>query len=132
VRTIRTEGAPAPVAGAPYSQAVAAPAGELVFVSGQVPIDLATGHLAEGDAGAQAELVLRHVRAILSAAGARLDHVVRTTIYLTHLSEDFPVVNEVYREAFAGHTPARATVGVAVLPLGARVEIDAIAVIPGE
>jgi 2-iminobutanoate/2-iminopropanoate deaminase len=132
VRTIRTDAAPAPVAGAPYSQAVAATPGELVFVSGQVPVDPATGERAEDDVRAQTALVLRNLAAILEAAGAGLADVVRTTIYLTHLSEDFPAVNEVYREAFGGDAPpARATVGVAALPLGSRVEIDAIAIIPG-
>jgi 2-iminobutanoate/2-iminopropanoate deaminase len=131
VRTIRTDAAPAPVAGAPYSQAVAAAPGELVFVSGQVPVDAATGERAEDDIAVQTGLVLRNLAAILEAAGSGMEHVVRTTIYLTHLGEDFPTVNEVYREAFAGHAPARATVGVAALPLGSRVEIDAIAIIPG-
>ena len=132
MRTIRTDAAPAPVAGAPYSQAVAATPGELVFVSGQVPVDPATGERAEDDARIQTALVLRNLAAILAAAGAGLADVVRTTIYLTHLAEDFPTVNEVYRAAFGGGAaPARATVGVAALPLGSRVEIDAIAIIPG-
>jgi 2-iminobutanoate/2-iminopropanoate deaminase len=101
-------------------------------VSGQVPVDPATGERAEDDVRAQTALVLRNLAAILEAAGAGLADVVRTTIYLTHLSEDFPAVNEVYREAFGGDAPpARATVGVAALPLGSRVEIDAIAIIPG-
>jgi 2-iminobutanoate/2-iminopropanoate deaminase len=130
MRTIRTEAAPAPVAGAPYSQAVAAGPGELVFVSGQVPVDPATGALVEGDVAVQTALVLRHVAAVLGAAGAGLADVARTTVYLTDLAGDFPAMNAAYAEAFAGHAPARATVGVAALPLGARVEIEAVAVVP--
>lgn len=130
MRLIRTESAPAPVAGAPYSQAVAAGPGELVFVSGQVPVDPATGALVEGDVAAQTRLVLAHVAAILAEAGASLADVARTTVYLSDLAADFPAMNAAYAEAFGAHAPARATVGVAALPLGARVEIDAVAVIP--
>lgn len=129
MRPIRTEAAPAPVAGAPYSQAVVAGPGELVFVSGQLPIDLASGALAEGDVGAQTRVVLAHVAAILAEAGATLADVTRTTVYLQDLASDFPAMNAAYAEAFGAHAPARATVGVAALPLGARVEIDAVAVI---
>ena len=129
MRIIRTESAPAPVAGAPYSQAVVAPAGGLVFVSGQIPVDPATGALVEGDVGEQTRVVLGHVAAILAEAGAALSDVTRTTVYLRDLGADFPAMNAAYADAFAGHAPARATVGVAALPLGARVEIDAVAVI---
>jgi 2-iminobutanoate/2-iminopropanoate deaminase len=131
VQTVRTDAAPAPVAGAPYSQAAVAPAGRLVFVSGQVPLDPATGRLVEGDAGAQTAMALRHVAAILAAAGAGLGDVVRTTVYLTDLAGDFASMNAAYGAALGGYAPARATVGVAALPLGARVEIDAIAVVAG-
>jgi 2-iminobutanoate/2-iminopropanoate deaminase len=131
VRTIRTESAPAPVAGAPYSQAVAAAPGELVFVSGQLGIDPGTGELADDDVRVQTALALRHVAAILAAAGTGLGDVVKTTVYLTDMAGDFPAMNEVYGHAFAEHAPARATVGVAALPMGARVEIDAVAVAPG-
>ena len=130
MRSIRTEAAPAPVAGAPYSQAVAATPGEVVFVSGQLGVDPESGALVDGDVRVQTALALRHVAAILAAAGARLEHVVKTTVYLTDLSGDFPAMNEVYGRAFSGHAPARATVGVLALPLGARVEIEAIAVVP--
>lgn len=130
MRLIRTESAPAPVAGAPYSQAVAAVPGELVFVSGQVPVDPATGALVEGDVAVQTRLVLAHVAAILAEAGGSLADVARTTVYLRDLAGDFPAMNAAYAEAFGAHAPARATVGVAALPLGARVEIDAVAVIP--
>jgi 2-iminobutanoate/2-iminopropanoate deaminase len=126
---LRTEAAPAPVAGAPYSQAVAVPAGRMVFVSGQVALDPATGRLVEGDVAAQTTTALRHVAAILERAGAGLADVVRTTVYLTDLAGDFAAMNAAYAGALGGHAPARATVGVAALPLGARVEIDAIAVV---
>lgn len=130
MRSIRTEAAPAPVAGAAYSQAVAATPGEVLFVSGQLGVDPESGALVDDDVRAQTALALRHVAAILAAAGAGLAHVVKTTVYLTDLSGDFPAVNEVYGHAFSGHAPARATVGVLALPLGARVEIEAIAVVP--
>lgn len=130
MRTIRTAAAPAPVAGAPYSQAVAATPGEIVFVSGQIPVDPASGALAPGDARVQTEVVMRNIAAVLAGAGGGLEHVVKCTVFLTDLG-DFAAMNEVYARAFAGHAPARSTVGVAALPLGARVEIEAIAVIPG-
>ena len=128
VRTIRTEAAPAPVDGAPYSQAAAA-TGEIVFVSGQLGIDPTTGELVGEDVSEQTALALRHVAAILTEAGAGLADVVKTTVYLTDLTGDFAAMNEVYSHAFSGHAPARATVGVAALPLGARVEIEAVAVV---
>jgi 2-iminobutanoate/2-iminopropanoate deaminase len=131
VRTIRTQSAPAPVAGAPYSQAVAARPGEVLHVSGQLAVDPATGALVEGDAAIQTALALRHVAAILAEAGGSLADVVATTVYMSDLAGDFPAMNEVYARAFAGHAPARATVGVAALPLGAAVEIAAVAVIEG-
>lgn len=129
MRSVRTEAAPAPVAGAPYSQAVAATPGEMVFVSGQLGIDPDSGVLVADGVREQTIAALHHVSAILSAAGARMQDVVKTTVYLTDLSGDFASMNEVYATAFAGHAPARATVGVAALPLGARVEVDAVAVI---
>jgi 2-iminobutanoate/2-iminopropanoate deaminase len=125
---VRTDRAPAPVAGAPYSQAIVAPAGRTVYVSGQVPLDPATGALAGADIATQTRRALQNVAAVLEAAGASLADVVRTTVYMTDLSE-FGTMNAVYAEAFGDHAPARATVGVAALPAGARVEIDAIAVI---
>jgi 2-iminobutanoate/2-iminopropanoate deaminase len=131
VRTIRTDAAPAPVAGAPYSQAAAAGtgAGEVVWVSGQLGIDPASGALVADDVAEQTTVALRHVAAILAEAGGGLGDVVKTTVYLTGLAGDFPAMNESYGRAFAGAAPARATVGVAALPLGARVEIEAVAVI---
>ena len=107
MRIVRTEQAPAPVAGAPYSQAVTAAPGELVWVSGQVPVDPATGALGADDVGAQTALCLRHVAAVLAAAGAGLGDVVKTTVYLTDLAGDFAAMNAAYAEAFGPHAPAR-------------------------
>jgi len=129
MRAIRTEAAPAPVAGAPYSQAVVAGPGEMVFVSGQLGIDPSTGALVGDDVHEQTAVALRHLASILAAAGARMGDVVKTTVYMSDLGADFAAMNEVYAMAFSGHAPARATVGVAALPLGARVEIEAVAVI---
>ncbi len=123
MREVRTDRAPAPVG--PYSQAVED--GGLVFVSGQIPLDPATGALVEGDIEAQTEQVLENLRAVLEAAGSALDRVLRTTVYLVDLGL-FPRVNAVYARHFPSEpAPARATVGVAALPLGAQVEIDAVA-----
>ena len=130
VSRIATTNAPAAVG--PYSQGVSTGqgAGSLVFVSGQVPLDPATGALVEGDIQAQAEQVLKNVGAILAEAGLGYDDVVKTTVLLADIS-DFAAVNEVYEvyaRYFTGETlPARAAFGVAALPLGAGVEIEAIA-----
>lgn len=129
IEPVRTEAAPAPVIGAPYSQGVTAPCGRMVFVSGQLPLDPATGELDGTDMTSQARRSLANVRAILEAAGVGMADVVKTTIFLTDMA-DFAAMNAVYAEAFAGHAPARATVGVAALPLGAIVEIEAIAMVP--
>jgi 2-iminobutanoate/2-iminopropanoate deaminase len=117
----------APHAIGPYSQAVRS-AG-LVFLSGQIAIDPATGKLVDGDARAQTERVMENLAAVLEAAGLTFDHVVKTTIYLVDFA-DFEAVNEVYGRRFARVLPARATVQVAALPRGARIEIDAIASTP--
>jgi 2-iminobutanoate/2-iminopropanoate deaminase len=114
----------APAAIGPYSQALRA--GGLVFLSGQIPLDPATGQIAAGDIAAQAERVLRNLEAILIAAGCGFGDVVRTTIYLVDLAH-FATVNEVYARYFATPYPARVTVQVSALPRGALVEIDAIA-----
>ena len=122
-RAVRSEKAPSPVG--PYSQAVIH--GKLVFVSGQIPLDPKTERLVEGPIEAQAERTLANLAAVLEAAGSSLERVVRTTVYLTNL-ELFPRVNEIYGHHFrADPKPARSTVEVARLPLGAAVEIDAIA-----
>ena len=127
MRVIRTDLAPAPVAGAPYSQAIAAAPGETIWVSGQVPVDPATGQLVADEAGVQTAQSLANIAAILETAGAGLADVVKTTVFLTDMA-DFPAMNAIYASAFGDHAPARATVGVAALPLGARVEIEAVAV----
>jgi 2-iminobutanoate/2-iminopropanoate deaminase len=123
-RAVATAAAPAAIG--PYSQAVVI--GEQVFCSGQIPLDPATGALVAGDFRAQAERVLANLEAILVAAGAAMGDVVRTTVYLTDLA-DFPVLNEIYAKSFTEPFPARVTVGVASLPKGARIEMDAIAVV---
>jgi len=124
IRAIRSKLAPEPVG--PYSQAVIW--GAWVFASGQIPLDPATGQLVEGPVEAQTERVIENLAAVLKEGGSSLDRVVRSTVYLTDLSL-FPRVNEVYARYFRGDpAPARATVGVAALPLGAQVEIDAIAI----
>ena len=122
--------AEAPRAIGPYSQAVSVPAaGRLVFCSGQIPLDPVTGEVVgAGDAAAETERVMRNLGAVLAAAGASFEAVVRTTIYLTDL-QDFARVNEVYARYFPGPAPARATVQVAALPRGVHVEIDAVAVV---
>ncbi len=114
----------APAAIGPYSQAVRA--GSFLFISGQIPLDPGTGQITEGGIGAQTHRVMRSLGAILEAAGACYDRVVRTTVFLTDLA-DFEVVNEVYGGYFRDSAPARATVQVAALPKGVSVEIDAIA-----
>ncbi|MBP1687772.1 MAG: putative endoribonuclease [Deltaproteobacteria bacterium] len=123
-RVIETDKAPAAIG--PYSQAVRR--SEWLFLSGQIGLDPSTGELVPGGVVAEAARVLENLRGVLAAAGASLDDVVRTTIYLIDLA-DFSRVNEVYAKCFQAPFPARATVGVAALPRGARVEIDAIAMI---
>jgi len=114
----------APRAIGPYAQAVAA--GDLVFCSGQVGLDPASGRLVPGGVAAEAARALENLAAVLSAAGLGLGDVVKTTVYLVDLA-DFAAVNEVYARHFPAPYPARATVGVAALPAGARVEIEAVA-----
>jgi 2-iminobutanoate/2-iminopropanoate deaminase len=116
----------APQAIGPYAQAVRA--GQWLFLSGQIGLDPATGELVDGGVAAEATRALENLRAVLTAAGATLSNVVRTTIYLVDVA-DFTRVNEVYGRFFTAPFPARATVGVAALPRCARVEIDAIAVL---
>jgi len=108
----------------PYSQAIAA--GNWILVSGQIGLDPTTGTLVEGGTAAEARQALKNIAAILKAAGCTLDGVVKTTVYLVDLS-DFALVNEIYAECFREPYPARSTVGVATLPRGARVEIEALA-----
>lgn len=115
----------APVAIGPYSQAVKA--GGLVFLSGQIPLDPHTGEMVRADIGKETERVLDNLGAVLAEAGCSFADVVRSTIYLVEMA-DFPIVNEHYGKRFSGVLPARATVQVAGLPKGARVEIDMIAI----
>ncbi len=123
MREIRTDAAPAPVG--PYSQALAH--GGLLFLSGQIPLDPATGALVDGEIEAQTRQVLANLSAVLEAAGSSLRRVLRTTVYLVDLSL-FPRVNAVYAEHFSTNPrPARVTVQAAALPMGAQLEIDAIA-----
>ncbi|MCK6536932.1 MAG: RidA family protein [Polyangiaceae bacterium] len=119
----------APAAIGPYSQAVAS--GDWLFLSGQIPLDPATGELVSGDIEVETRRVLDNLSFVLQAAGASFADLVKTTIYLTNLG-DFAAVNRVYAERFGDSPPARATVQVAALPKGARVEIDGIARIPNE
>ncbi|GMV43873.1 MAG: reactive intermediate/imine deaminase [Myxococcales bacterium] len=123
--TLSTPDAPAAIG--PYAQAIAVSARELVFLSGQVGIDPATGALVDGGLEAQARQVMRNLGAVLSAASLTFDDVVRCTVYLTDL-EQFGTVNAIYGSFFsAGRVPARATIQVSRLPKDALVEIDAIA-----
>ena len=117
--------AQAPEAIGPYSQAVTW--NGLAFLSGQIPLDPATGKVVEGDIGAQTERVLENLKAVLEACGSSLAHVLKTTVYLKDMGE-FPRMNEVYARYFPENPPARATVEVARLPRDVRVEIDAIAI----
>jgi reactive intermediate/imine deaminase len=118
---ISTDQAPAAIG--PYSQAVRR--GGFVFLSGQIPLDPATGQLVEGDIAGQTRRVFANLRAVCAAAGGSLDDVVRVGIYLTDLG-DFAAVNAVMAENFAAPFPARSTIEVSGLPRGARVEVDAI------
>jgi 2-iminobutanoate/2-iminopropanoate deaminase len=114
----------APKAIGPYSQAIVA--GDLVFTSGQIPLDPQTQQIVQGDVRVQAERVMENLSAVLSAAGASFATVVKATIFLADLN-DFAAVNEVYGKRFPSAPPARSTVQVAALPKGARVEIDLVA-----
>jgi len=126
---VRTAEAPAAIG--PYSQAVVVPVGaggKMVFCSGQIALDPATGAMIDGDVEAQTRQVLANLGAVLAAAGATFGSVVKTTIFLASM-DDFAKVNAIYGERFVHDPPARATVEAAKLPRGALVEIDAIAVI---
>jgi 2-iminobutanoate/2-iminopropanoate deaminase len=117
----------APEAIGPYSQAIKV--GELAFTSGQIALDPSTGQIVGSDSATQADRVLKNLQAVLLASGTSLENVVKTTVYLKHIS-DFPAVNEVYARYFKSSPPARSTVQVANLPKDALVEIEAIAVVP--
>ena len=117
----------APKAMGAYSPAIKA--GNLLFISGQIPIDPATGNLVTGDITAQADRVMRNVSALLRAAGIGFEHVARTTVFLADMN-DFAAMNDVYSRYIVDPPPARATVQVARLPRDVRIEVDAIAMIP--
>ena len=118
----------APAAIGPYSQAIRS--GNLIFLSGQIPVDPETGHVVEGDAAVQTARVLRNLSVILDAAGSSLGQVVKATVYLRDMA-DFGMMNEVYARFFGDCPPARATVEVARLPRNVSVEIDLIAEVEG-
>jgi len=117
----------APGAAGPYSPAVRA--GDWLALAGQVGIDPATGKLADGGVAEQTRQALANVAAVLGDCGASLGDVAKSTVFLVDMG-DFPVMNEVYADAFAGHRPARSTIAVAALPLGARVEVEVWAYAP--
>lgn len=122
---IATQEAPVPVGA--YSQAVRA--GQFLFMSGQIPIDPRTGRLVEGGAAEQAARIFNNLEAVLRAAGGSLADVCKTTVFVIDLA-DFAKINEVYAHRFGAAAPARSTVQVSALPLGARLEIEAIALVP--
>jgi 2-iminobutanoate/2-iminopropanoate deaminase len=120
--SIHSDGAPKAVG--PYSQGVWA--GDLLYLSGQAPLDPATGKLVEGDVGLQTRRVFDNLEAVLAGAGLTMHDVVKCNVYLTDMG-DFTAMNEVYGQRFTPPFPARSTVAVAGLPLGARVEIELVA-----
>ena len=125
-RTLQTADAPAAIG--PYSQGTVAQG--LVFTAGQIALDPGTGQVIEGDVAAQTERVLKNLGAVLAAAGASWGDVLKTTVYLRHMT-DFPVVNEVYGRVLGSARPARSTVEVSGLPRGVLVEIEAVATARG-
>ncbi|MBI2188216.1 MAG: RidA family protein [Acidobacteria bacterium] len=124
-QAVHAAGAPTPLG--PYSPALRA--GNLLFISGQIPIDPATGALVGGDITAQTDRVMRNIRALLQGAGLGFEHVVRTTVFLADIGE-FAAMNECYARFVSDPPPARSTVQVARLPRDVKVEIDAIAIVP--
>jgi len=121
---ISTQHAPAAVG--PYSQAVRI--GDLIYTAGQIPLVLETGQLIEGGIEAQTRQVMQNLQNVLEAAGSSLSNVIKTTIFVTNI-KDFALVNAVYGDFFQENPPARSTVQVAALPLGANIEIEVVAVI---
>jgi 2-iminobutanoate/2-iminopropanoate deaminase len=118
----------APKAVGPYSQAVKLPAQGLIFCSGQIPIDPAAGKITAEDVEGQTRQVFANIRAVLATQGLDLQDVVKATVFLQSMA-DFPKINPLYEAEFAGHKPARSTVAVAGLPLGALIEIEVIAAV---
>jgi 2-iminobutanoate/2-iminopropanoate deaminase len=123
-QVVRTEAAPAPFQGAPYSQAIRA--GDLVFVSGQLALRPDHAEIVSDSIEEQTEQVFANLRAILEEAGSSLDRLVKTTVYLADLG-DFAAMNEVYAKHVGAQPPARATIEVSALPSGAKVEVEAVA-----
>lgn len=122
LKPISTDKAPAAIG--PYSQAIQA--GNLLFCSGQIPLDPVSGEIVAGDISRQTEQVMENIAAVLSAAGTDFTNVVKTTVFLVEMS-DFGAMNEVYGRYFSSHRPARSTVAVKALPRGVMVEIEVIA-----
>ena len=117
----------APGAVGPYSQAIRA--GQLLFASGQIGLDPATGQMVDGDVKAQAKRAMENIRAVLASQGLDFSHIVKSLVFLTDIN-DFPAVNEIYGGYFKDAPPARSCVAVAALPKGAKVEVDVTAVFP--
>ena len=126
-KTVATDKAPKAIG--PYSVGVTT--GTMVFTAGQLPVDPTTGKIVEGGVQAQTKQALSNLRAVLEAAGSSLEQVVKTTVFLQDMAE-FALMNEVYATFFTDNYPARSAVQVAALPLGAAVEIEAIALLPSE
>jgi 2-iminobutanoate/2-iminopropanoate deaminase len=124
-KVIFTENAPAVVG--PYSQAIQV--GDFIYTAGQIALDPATGKLIEGDVAAQAERAIQNIQAVLEAAGANLDNVVKTTVYLKTMS-DFAAMNAVYSRLFGDNRPARTTIAIDGVPLGGLFEIEVVAYLP--
>jgi len=125
-QVILSPDAPKPVS--VYSQAIQS--GELLFLAGQIPLDPVSGELVSGSIEAETERIMLNLAAVLNAAGASLQHIVKTTVYLTNMG-DFAEFNGAYAKHFPSAPPARTTVAVAALPRGARIEIEAIAALAG-
>ena len=125
MKTVATNNAPKAIG--PYSQAIVH--NGLAYLSGQIPLDPATGQLVEGDIAAQTARVLENLKAVLEACGSGLPRVLKTTVYIKDMAE-FARMNEVYAKYFSDNPPARSTIEAARLPRDARVEIDAIAIVP--
>lgn len=123
-RFLSTEKAPAAVG--PYSQGVKAE--NIIFTSGQLPIDPATGELSKGDIQKETRLCLENVKAVLEAGHASIEHLVKVTVFVTDIN-DFSKINEVYAEFFGDHKPARSLMQVGALPKGANIEIEGVAII---
>ena len=123
LKVVQTDRAPKAIG--PYSQAIVS--GDLIFCAGQVALDPRTGELVSGDIREQTRRVLDNLAAVLETAGAGLDRVTKTTVFLTDFAE-FAAMNEVYAERFGAHRPARSTVQISTLPKGARIEVECIAV----